>query len=121
MQDLETLQNDKKAVVSDYGSRIKVVEADIQKMRNNYTAGFEFRDCECKVEFDWKKGTKHFIRTSDGQDVGTKEITAADRQMYLINEPKTAMNDAFKKAEEERKAKETDAPAESENELSEAE
>jgi hypothetical protein len=107
------LEEEKKTAMADWKTRISTVANNIASGANKISAGYEWRDTECQVVMDTpKKGRKSYIRLSDKVKVDERDMTDSDRQLLLtevekaIAKPakeKTAVAEAFEKAEKQKK------------------
>lgn len=74
---LETLRTQIKAEIAE-------LEAHIMKNTSLVANEREFRNLDCRVEFDWKKGEKTIARADNGEILATERITDDERQMHLV-------------------------------------
>ncbi len=83
-QDLETLQDRKTQVMSDFTAKIKAANAEIFKMARLLGNGYEYRDIKCTAVFDEpRKGMKRVFRNDTGEVVAEEAMTAGEMQYML--------------------------------------
>jgi hypothetical protein len=108
-------EEEKKAVVSQWATKVKTIQSEIGDLSAKISSGFEMRPTECEVHFDWKTGKKTYIRISDKKVIDTQSITDPERQQKLFEEQEekkanatpplkqgeniVSMNDALRQAE----------------------
>lgn len=85
-QEKTRVEEEKKVAMSQWTTRIKGIQNDISAASGKISSGFEMRDTECEVHFDWKKGTKTYVRKSDNKEVETRKIEEPERQQHLFSE-----------------------------------
>ena len=67
-KDAVNLENEQKAVASQYGSKLKVLKSEIGKLSNQVADGWELKEIECEVLYHVpKKGMKTYVRKDNGQ------------------------------------------------------
>lgn len=76
-------EEEKKSVVAEWATKIKSIQTSISGTSAKITSGFEMRDTDCEVHFDWKKSTKTYIRVTDRKEIETRPITDPERQQHL--------------------------------------
>jgi hypothetical protein len=79
-------EEEKKVVMGEWSNRIKSIQSEISTVSGKISSGFEMRDTECEVSFDWKAGKKTYTRKSDGKVIETRSITDPERQQKLFEE-----------------------------------
>lgn len=82
-QQLDALEDEKKAVMSSYKEQIERLQSDVKGAATRYKDGYEMRDIECEVIRDFEDGTISFYRTDNGARVRVDKMTVAERQMKL--------------------------------------
>lgn len=113
-QEKTRVEEEKKVHMAQWTTRIKTIQGSISDVSNKITSGFEMRDTECEVHYDWKKGFKTYVRKEDGKEIETRKIEEPERQQHLFNEeqekkksevkpgePLVKVEDAIKAAEAE--------------------
>lgn len=66
-QELRRIEEEKKSVVSEYGSRINITKERISSLSDKVSAGYEVRDIECEVKYhEPTKGMKTLTRLDTG-------------------------------------------------------
>jgi hypothetical protein len=81
-------EEEKKAVMSQWSTKVKTIQSEISDLSSRISSGFEMRPTECEVHFDWKSGKKTYIRVSDKKVIDTQTITDPERQQKLFEEEK---------------------------------
>lgn len=89
-QELEEIEEEKKAVVSAFKERSDRVSAEQRAAARKYKDGYEMRNIECEVRRDYEAGIIRYIRVDTGEEVLRAQMTMAERQLTL----ESAMNDA---------------------------
>lgn len=82
-QELESLEDEKKAVASSYKERIETCQMQMRRAARQYKDGFEMRDIECMVTRDYDTCTISYMRLDNGEVTLVRPMTAAERQMRL--------------------------------------
>lgn len=85
-QEKTRVEEEKKVAMSQWTTRIKGIQNDIAANSGKISSGFEMRDTECEVHFDWKAGKKTYVRKSDGKEIETRKIEEPERQQHLFEE-----------------------------------
>ena len=80
---LKDAESDKKAIMSDLKGKIDGLTAQTQISANKINNGYEMRNVECLVEFDYANGVVRHTRTDTWETVKTRQMTADDRQMEM--------------------------------------
>lgn len=66
--DLAQIEDEKKSVMANYTDKIKAGKLEISKLSRHHRDGYELREHECFVVYDYKKKEKRF------KDVNTKKV-----------------------------------------------
>lgn len=74
--DIETFKQQKKAEVA-------ALDAIVLKNTSLVKSEKEYRQVECEVTFDWKRGKKEFARLDNGDIVRADDITNEERQQMF--------------------------------------
>lgn len=85
-QEKTRVEEEKKVAMSQWTTRIKGIQNDISAVSGKISSGFEMRDTQCEVHYDWKKGEKTYFRKEDGTKVETRKIEEHERQQKLFEE-----------------------------------
>jgi hypothetical protein len=85
-KELSALTEEKKTVVSQYGARLNEVKATTNKLSNQVSDGWEFRDIECTVEYHKPQQGKKTIIRKDTDKVAMIE-TMSEYDHNLFNQP----------------------------------
>lgn len=81
-QDLMSTENEKKSVVSQYGSRINELKEGIGALSNKVANKFEHREVDCEVEYHTPdKGIKTLTRGDTGQTF-TEKMSSLDYDLF---------------------------------------
>jgi hypothetical protein len=75
---------EKKSVNSQYKARIDEKESVINLLSSHITTGYEMKNVECEVEYDFDKGLKRYFY--QGVLYDTAPMTDTDRQQELYND-----------------------------------
>lgn len=76
-------EEEKKVVVGQWSMKVKEIQGEIASVSANLTNGYEMRDTECEVQFDWKSGKKTYVRVLDRKVIETRNVTDPERQQHL--------------------------------------
>lgn len=84
LEDIETVQADKKRQTDHFKDRIAGLQANADQLRRNVSTGQEWRDLECTVIFGQPTpNQKQTIRPDTGEVVETTWITESEKQREL--------------------------------------
>lgn len=100
------IEEERKSVMSSFKERADRVSLDVATLSRNYKNGYEYRDIECHVEFDWVKNVKRFISVDGGKVVAERPLEKSDYQMTFDMEDKKEEKKSDKKKEEAKKVEE---------------
>lgn len=78
-----SLEDDKKAVVDQYKSKISSAEFDIKEFAKMLNQGYEFRDIECEIIRDFVEKKISFRRLDIDEIVDTRAMLPYELQMEL--------------------------------------
>ena len=78
---LQQIEDDLKAIKSDYKSQIDDVQVGINSAATKLTAGYEMRSTKCQVVPNYPKKVWEYIRVDTGLLVKEKGMTSNDLQM----------------------------------------
>jgi hypothetical protein len=81
--ELETAEDEKKAIMSDLKGRIDSLTATVRQAATKINNGYEMRNVKCEIVKDFKSGQIKHVRTDTGDIVRTKKMTDNDRQMEI--------------------------------------
>lgn len=85
------IEQRKKEIDADLKARIEEQNTLVQRLSEQITVGFEYRDIECRVDLDVpEKGQKTVIRLDTGEVVEVTRMTPDDCQMALELEEQAA-------------------------------
>lgn len=82
-QNLSEVEDKKKTIVADFTSQSKAFEASISSLSRKISTEEEFRDIDCKWEWNKDGKTKSLIRLDTKEKIQTSDITNEDRQQKL--------------------------------------
>lgn len=81
-QDLMSVENEKKSVVSGYGSRINEIKEGIGALSNKVANKFEHREVDCEVQYHTpEKGIKTLTRGDTGESF-TEKMSEMDYDLF---------------------------------------
>lgn len=84
--ELEDLEDQKKAMVKDFASRIEMVQANVRQASNTYRQGWELRDVECVEIKDMNCGTLCVVRQDTGETVRMRKLSQSEMQGSLLDD-----------------------------------
>ena len=67
---------------------IKVFDSEIQRFSRLVSDGFEYRDMDCQIHYDWDSGVKLILRPDNGDVVEEAIITEAEKQEDALEQQK---------------------------------
>ena len=83
VSDLQLAEDDKKAVMSDFKSRIDLLQANVNSAATKLNNGYEMQTVKCEIIPDWDKKIWQYFRVDNELLVKEKPMTADDLQMKL--------------------------------------
>ena len=72
-----------KEVKDDFKHQSSKVIAEIGMLSSRINSGEEYREVECRWEYNWHKGEKRLIREDTGEVIGEQVITDYERQEQI--------------------------------------
>lgn len=85
-KELAEVTEEKKTVSSQYAARLNEIKAKTNTLSNQITDGFEMRDIECDVEFNFPKQGFKTVTPRNGQKPIEEKMT--DYEWNLFTQPK---------------------------------
>jgi len=82
-QAVNSLENEKKSVTAEYGSKITRHKTNINDLARKITTREEMREIRCRWVYHWQDGVKVLIRTDNGKQIDKQEIKDYERQAEL--------------------------------------
>lgn len=102
-QQIEAITDQVKSITADLKAQIKAKQAEAQSLGTKITSGFEYRETECRVTYDAKKGRKFYRPKNsepESEPVKECEMTTDDYQLHFPEPPPfTSMGQAIAEAE----------------------
>ena len=84
VQERNTLENDKKAIVSDFKAKIDAADASIAANSNKIRNKYEYRRVLCKQEFNFTTCRVKVIRTDTNAIVEDRPMTYAEKDSITL-------------------------------------
>ena len=84
--EMKEFEDGKKAVTSEFNSKIDSAKAQIHSAATKLNNGYEMRTIKCEVEYDFEKRIIRYIRTDNGDVAKTKNMTSDELQMSVFND-----------------------------------
>ena len=84
VSEVNQAEADKKSVTSDFASRINGLTAEVNRSAILLTNGYEMRNIQCEVLYDFEKKVIRYIRTDNNEEAKTRKMTSDDLQMSLV-------------------------------------
>lgn len=85
-KEYQSLTEEKKTVTSQYSARLNEIKATCNKLSNQVSDGFEYRDIECEIQYHKpQQGKKTIIRKDTGKTTAVETMT--DYDWNLFNQP----------------------------------
>jgi len=85
-QDIETINQEKKAALADFKNRIEAINDKIHKASIMIKQGIEVRQIECEMVMDYNKNTVTLTRLDTNDVVDRRGMTNEEKQMTLFKE-----------------------------------
>lgn len=82
--DLVEREDEKKTVMASFNDRIKSIKLDISKLSRGYRDGWEYRDYECTVVYNYTKKEKAYKDVRTGEVVDTAPFAPGDEQKRFL-------------------------------------
>lgn len=96
-----SLTEEKKSVVSQYAAKLNEVKATCNKLSNQVSDGWEFRDTKCRIEYNKPEhGKKTIIRLDTDKVVGIETMTDYDHNLFTQEGVEGDLLDAGKELRE---------------------
>ncbi len=80
---LKQAEDDKKAVMSDYKSRIDGIQAGVNSAATKLNNGYEMRQIECEIVPNWDRKIWEYKRTDTGEIIKEKNMSSEDLQIKM--------------------------------------
>lgn len=82
-KDRLALEEEKKSVNSSYKARLDEINANCNRLSNQVSDGFEFREIDCKIELHKpSQGRKTFIRLDNNKIACIEPMTNDDHNLF---------------------------------------
>lgn len=93
LRNISELEEQKKAVTSDFAAKIKTARAHMHECANKLDAGYQMQEMECEVDYVYSDNVKRFFPLGENRKRGglAKEevMSEVDRQAQMpLNDPK---------------------------------
>lgn len=82
--ELTEKEDEKKTVMASFTDAVKSIKLNISKLSRGYRDGWEFRDYECVVVYDYKRREKKFRDVHTKKIVDSKPFAPGDEQRKFI-------------------------------------
>jgi hypothetical protein len=90
-KEFQAVEEEKKTVVSQYGSKLKEIKASCNRLSNLVADGYELRDIECEVQYHTPtQGKKTIIRKDSNKTTAVETMT--EWEWNLFNQPPDGEN-----------------------------
>jgi len=83
LQEVETIEIEKKAVMKDYNSQIDNCKKRIHRLMTHVKNGVEYRPVECDLQFHIKKVLAILVRKDTGDVVEERPMSDEEKQMQI--------------------------------------
>ena len=81
VSELQQTEDDKKAIMSDFKSKIDGIQANINNNATKLNSGYGMRSIKCEVVPNWKKKVWEYTREDNGKIAREKPMNSDDLQM----------------------------------------
>lgn len=82
--DLAQIEDEKKSVMASFTDRIKAAKLEVSKLSRNHRDGFEHRDHECFVIYDYRKKEVRFRDSATKKIVDRRPFGPGDEQRRFL-------------------------------------
>lgn len=82
--DLVERNDERKTVMASFNDKIKSINLDISKLSRGYRDGWEYRDYECTVIYDYNKKEKSYKDVKTGEVVDKMPFVPGDEQKRFL-------------------------------------
>lgn len=79
----EDMEDQKKAVTSEYTAKINSAQAEAQSKAKKLTSGFEMRQVDCEEILDYEEKTVVVVRLDTNKQIETRTMTNYELQQSL--------------------------------------
>ena len=86
MQEIGELESEKKALASDFNSKIKIAKQQLNMLSRKRRDGYEMRRLRCRIEKNWDLKQKEYYSVESGELVKAEPFDADDYQTSAFNE-----------------------------------
>ena len=75
-------EEEKKAIVSQYSSRINTLRSQIQDLSNKVSSGYEVRKVQCNIKYHFPEQNKKQITRTDTKEKFVEPMTKEDHHLW---------------------------------------
>ena len=86
--DIQELESQKKAITSDFASRINSATEETSRLARIIQNKCEYRNVDCEILYNYDKGIVTVIRLDTGEEVKSRAMTSDERQKKMFEEEK---------------------------------
>ena len=83
VSDLQGAEDEKKAIMSDFKSRIDGLQARVNGGATKLNNGYEMRTVKCRIDPDWEGKVWLYVREDNGEIAKEKKMTSDDLQRKI--------------------------------------
>lgn len=81
--EMQSLEDQKKAVASQFKSDIEALQAKVNRFAYNLNSGSEMRSVECRIEYDTEHKEATYYRIDTGEFIKTRLMNQQELQISL--------------------------------------
>ncbi|MDR2652296.1 MAG: hypothetical protein LBC68_08290, partial [Prevotellaceae bacterium] len=81
-QEFRQIEDNKKAVVSDYGSRLNICKEEINQLSDKVARGYEMRDTHCTIDYHAPERNKKLLTRTDTGESWIEPMTDTDHNLF---------------------------------------
>lgn len=98
-QELRQIEEQKKSVVAEYGSRIAIAKEQISSLSDKVASGYEMRDVTVMIDYHWPERGKKTLTRTDTSEQWEEPMNDTDHNLFNQWEQREAENAASDEAE----------------------
>ncbi|OEU62405.1 MAG: hypothetical protein BA867_09650 [Desulfobacterales bacterium S5133MH16] len=81
--ELQQAEDDKKAIMSDFKSKIDGIQANVRNAATKLNSGYEMKSIKCEIVPNWAEKVWESLREDNGEVARKKPMTSDDLQMQF--------------------------------------
>ncbi len=81
-QELRRVEDEKKSMTSEYGSRLNILKEHISSLSDKVSSGYEVRNVECEVEYHKPRKNMKTLKRLDTGEVFEDKMSDYDHNLF---------------------------------------